>query len=41
MTDDRPYVASCAGCGERRSFATIADLAAWTSVHRCWEEGDE
>lgn len=41
MAEGRPYVASCAGCDERRVFATVEELAAWTATHRCWEEGDE
>lgn len=34
------YVASCAGCGERRTFETADDLAAWTAGHCCWEGDD-
>lgn len=37
-TATAPYVVNCAGCRERRAFATVAELADWTRRHRCWQE---
>ncbi len=37
-TAEQPYRAACAGCGERRAFETVEQLAEWTSGHHCWED---
>lgn len=36
----KDYAVSCAGCNERRVFATVQELADWTTLHKCWERGN-
>lgn len=35
------YAVNCAGCHERRVFATVEALAAWSQAHKCWERKDD
>lgn len=32
------YPISCAACGERHVFRSLARLAAWVKSHCCWSE---
>ncbi len=41
QTAEKKYAMNCAGCGERRVFATVAELADWTMQHECWQERDD